>query len=297
MKAAQKKGWPEFVPVLFLNSDPVAHLVEHSNEAPMIVEGQQMTALIGLGGQVSSIRSQFCKDLALQIQPLSWLLELVGKGGSAIPYLGFVEINLQILGIKNYYEDVLLLVIPTMTHSETVLVMVGSKIIDRAKSIITKGVLVKVSMTWKQVHLGAVISGSLQLPHASSNATGVEKEVNHSSPKSDPMEVREFCLDDIRGPVCTTQKVTIPLFSTISVHANTSVKGHCMWVHILLELKPGPQLPTAVEPMVTDGELHLGSSRVPICLHPFCENPCKDCSWTGSTCQPSATGCSPNKDF
>ena len=30
---------------------------------------------------------------------------------------------------------------------------------------------------------------------------------------------------------------------------------------------PGPQLPAAVVPMATYGELHLGLSRVPICLH------------------------------
>ena len=30
---------------------------------------------------------------------------------------------------------------------------------------------------------------------------------------------------------------------------------------------PGPQLPPAVVPMATYGELHPGSSRVPICLH------------------------------
>ena len=80
------------------------------------------------------------------------------------------------------------------------------------------------------------------------------------------MEVKEFCPDDVRGPVCTTQKVIILSFCTISVHTNTSVKGHCMWVHMLTEPMPGLQLPTAVVPMVTYGELHLGSSRVPICL-------------------------------
>ena len=39
-----------------------------------------------------------------------------------------------------------------------------------------------------------------------------------------------------------------------------------MWVHMLMEPMPGPQLPTVVLPTVTYGELHLGSSRVPICL-------------------------------
>ena len=40
-----------------------------------------------------------------------------------------------------------------------------------------------------------------------------------------------------------------------------------MWVNVLMELTPGPQLPAAVVPMVTYGKLHLGSSRLPICLH------------------------------
>ena len=51
------------------------------------------------GAQVLSISTQFCKDLALPIQPLGQLLEFEGAEGAAIPYLGFVEINLQIPGI------------------------------------------------------------------------------------------------------------------------------------------------------------------------------------------------------
>ena len=82
-----------------------------------IVDGQEITTLINSGTQVSSIGSQFCGDLVLQIHPLGQLLELEGTGGSAIPYLGFLEVNLQIPGIKNYNEDVLLLVITTMTYS------------------------------------------------------------------------------------------------------------------------------------------------------------------------------------
>ena len=40
MKAAQRMGWPEVTPVPFLSADPIAHLVGHSNEAPVIVAGQ-----------------------------------------------------------------------------------------------------------------------------------------------------------------------------------------------------------------------------------------------------------------
>ena len=145
------------------------------------------------------------------------------------------------------------------------------------------------------------MSGLLQLPCTSLNETWEEKEVSHSCPRGDPVEVREFCLNNVRGPVCTTQKVTIPRFSTVSVHTNSSVKGHCMWVNVLMEPMPGPQLPTAVVPMATYRELNLASFRVPICLcslnHSFHGNPNKDCGWKGCTYQPGATGSPPNKDF
>ena len=137
----------------------------------------------------------------MQIQPLGRLLELEGTGGSATPYLGYVEVNLQIPGIKNYNEDVLLLVIPTTTYSEKVQVVVGSKIIDWAMGVITKGDLVKATMTWRQAHFGAVMSRLLQLPHTNSNGSRVEKEVIHSSLGVDTMEVKEFCLDNVWGPV------------------------------------------------------------------------------------------------
>ena len=39
-----------------------------------------------------------------------------------------------------------------------------------------------------------------------------------------------------------------------------------MWVHVLMELALGPQLPAAVVPTATYVELHPGFSRVPVCL-------------------------------
>ena len=226
MKAARRKGWQQVTPIPFLNSDPIAHLVRHSNEAPVIIDGQEVTALIDLGAQVSSISAQFCKELTLQIQPLGQLLELEGTGGAAIPYLTFVEINLQIPGIRYYNEDVLLLVIPTMTYSKTVQVMVGTKIIEKALSLMSVGELAKATMTWRQAHFGAVMLGSLQLSCSSSDKSEVTKGATSSSQQGDTVEVWTFQLSDVKGSVCTTQKVTIPPFSTVNVWASTSVKGH-----------------------------------------------------------------------
>ena len=53
--------------------------------------------------------------MALKINPLDMLMELEGINGSAIMYLGYVEVNLHLAGYMGYNEDVLLLAIPTMT--------------------------------------------------------------------------------------------------------------------------------------------------------------------------------------
>ena len=226
------------------------------------MDGCEVTALVDLGAQVSNISARLCEELGLEIQPLGQLLELEGTGGAAIPYLGFVEVNLQIPGIRRYNEDVLLLAIPTMAYSERVPVMVGSKIIDKALGCMTVGELAKVTATWQQAHFGVVMSGLLQLSHSSS-----EKLAKQNLPgESDPVEVQKHQLDGVKGAVCTTQKVTIPPFQTMTLKGNAGVKGHCMKVHVLMEPALGPQLLAAVVPIATYGELHPGSSRVPICL-------------------------------
>ena len=112
------------------------------------MDGHEVAALVDLGAQVSTMSAQLCEELGLKIQPLGQLLELEGTGGAAIPYLRFVEVNLQILEIRRYNEDVLLLAIPTTAYAERVPVVVGSKIIDKALSCMTAGELAKAIVTW-----------------------------------------------------------------------------------------------------------------------------------------------------
>ena len=229
----------------------------------MIVDGHEVIALVDSGAQVSNISAQLCEDIGLEIQPFRQLLELEETGGAAIPYLGFVEVNLQIPGIQGYNEDVLLLAIPTTAYAKRVLVIVGSKIIDRALGCMTVGELAWATMTWQQAHYGAVMLGSLQLSCSGSEKLAAED----SSREKNPVEVQKHQLDGVKGAVCTTQKITIPPFQTINIKANAGVKGHCMKVHVLTEPALGPQLPAAVVPIATYGELYPGSSRVPVCLH------------------------------
>ena len=139
-----------------------------------------------------SIHAQLCEDLTLQIQPLGQLLELEGMGGTAILYLRYVEVNLQILGIKGYNEDVLLLVISTTTYSKAVLGVVGTKIIDKAPSLMTTGELVKATTTWRQAHFGAVMLGSLQVSCSGPGQCKVTTGEASSIHQGGTVEVQKF---------------------------------------------------------------------------------------------------------
>ena len=79
-EGSQEERATRSCPTPFLNPDPIGWLIGYSNKMPVVIDGQEVTALIDLGVQVLSISTQFCEDLALPIQPLGLLLELEGQG-------------------------------------------------------------------------------------------------------------------------------------------------------------------------------------------------------------------------
>ena len=121
-----------------------------------------------------------------------------------------MDINLQIPGIKSNNEDVLLLVIPTLTYSKTVMVMVGTKIINKALSLMTMGELAKTTMTWRQAHFGAVMLGSLQLSCGSSDQCKVTTGTTSSFQQGDTVEVQKFILNDVKVWFTSRRKSPYP---------------------------------------------------------------------------------------
>ena len=100
MKAAKRRGQLEVTPVLPLNPNLIAHLGGHSNEAPVIVDGQETTASIDSGTQMSSVGTKFCEDLALQIKLWDQLLELEGMGLQPSHTLGLWRLTSRSQGLE-----------------------------------------------------------------------------------------------------------------------------------------------------------------------------------------------------
>ena len=84
-EVGKQRGQKNIETIPFLNPNLVVQLVGRTNEAPVVVDGCEVTALVDSGAQVSTISVKFCEELDLEIHPLGRLLELEGTGGAAHP--------------------------------------------------------------------------------------------------------------------------------------------------------------------------------------------------------------------
>ena len=186
-----------------------------------------------------------------------------------------------------------------MNYSEKTLVMVGSKFIDQAMRIITKGELAKVATTWKLANLGGChVWVTTATPHWPKWNWG-RKGGCPFLPEGWPHGGEECCLDNVWGPIHTTQKVTIPHLVQ-SVHMTILVSGDTVCRSMCLQSQC--QAPVAYHSgancdlwRVTSGVLLGACLSVQLeCL--LCQNPHKNGGWPGHACQPSTTSSPSNSE-
>ena len=139
------------------------------------------------------------------------MVPIEGSWGADVPYLGYVEARIQIPGISSFDQDVFMHISHTTTHDhKRVPLQVGSQIIDQVANNITEDELKSLSCSWILVYVSTVVSKSSQI--------------------SD----QELDLDQVKGKVGITKKVTIPTFQIVIVKGFTKVNGHQKRVHVLV---------------------------------------------------------------
>ena len=151
---------------------------------------------------------------------------------------------------------------------------------------------------WRQAHFGAVMSGSLQLPHTSPTGNWGGKQVSHSSLRGDPMEVREFCLDNVREAQSTPHRRSHPPIQ----HSKCAHQFQCQRT---LYVGPHAHRTNVRSPVAYSGSTEMTYGEYTWVLKgtylsvqlecPFFGNPCKDCGRSGCSCKPGATSGPPDK--
>ena len=210
-KPDQNKSKPELKSLhdRYHNPDPIAQLIGKRNESPVIVDGVEYPGLLDSGAQMSTITISQAKKMGLKIQNLESLLDIEGGGGIAIPYIGYVEVNLQIPEIKNYNEDALMMVMNDSRYGKKVPFAIGTIHIHTALKGMTKDEWDNMTLSW----------WSVALPACASKALGME----------------DFSLASVEGDVKVHKTTILPLFSTTFVKGRSSVKGHYKRVNVTTE--------------------------------------------------------------
>ena len=204
------------------------------------IDGKLSKALIDSGAMISMISKGYCDEHRYEIQPLDQLVPIEGSGGADVPYLGYVQVRMQIPGISTCDQDVFMLISHTTTHYHRwVPMQVGSQIIGQVTNCITEKELQSLSQSWKLAYMSTIIS------------------------KSSQVSDQEFDLDQVKGKVVTTKKVMIPAFQTVIARGLTKVTGHQKSVHVLV--KPSPKC-TSIFISGNTSELIPGGSGVAVVL-------------------------------
>ena len=148
-----------------------------------------MKALIDSGAQIPAISSSMQTSLRVPLKRLEVLLEIEGSAGVDVPYLGYTEVNLQILEIKNFSKDVLMLVYPDSKYSQKVPIALGTLYIDALLEVATEEELKSLTPAGRQGSIGRKV---------------LAKQLNFQT------KDEQSIIDTIDSQVKLTKTVTIP---------------------------------------------------------------------------------------
>ena len=76
------------------------------------------------------------------------MLKLVWTGAITVPFHGYAELNLKIMQINRYCEDVLMIMILSIPYSNRLPVEISTTVIDRIMNMITQDKLAQASKAW-----------------------------------------------------------------------------------------------------------------------------------------------------
>ena len=143
---------------LYHNPDPLGRLVGEVNESKVSIEGQETKALSDTGSQLSSISWTWVKKLNLEPKQLQSIVQIEGSGGLEVPYLGYVEVQLELPEIKAFNHDVLLLIVPDSAHTQCTPITLGKLHIDMAIRMATEEELENLNKQWQRSTVATILS-------------------------------------------------------------------------------------------------------------------------------------------
>ena len=184
----------------------------------------------------------FAKHHNFPIWQLQQLLDFEGFGGIDIPYIGYTQIQLQILGVKDYDKDIMVFIQKDSHYSEHVPVILGILHIKDVIQSATKDELVKLGDAWEVGTLGSFVLARI----AQLENTPIIHQVNHY--------------------VRLTQKVTLALMQVHKTVGVAKIPVLSKRLNVMTEPLPAREAIEGIEAISSYETFKQGGNRVTIGL-------------------------------
>ena len=125
------------------NNSVLGRIVGEANECQAYVNNVECRGLLDTGSMVTTIGEMFYREHLNNsaLQPLGNLLRVEGASGQAIPYLGYIEMDIkfpkEVTGEEEVHS-ILALVVPQTEYNQRVPLVIGTNIIRLCKDKCTK---------------------------------------------------------------------------------------------------------------------------------------------------------------
>lgn len=109
-------------------------MIGHCNEADIRINNIKTTALLDTGSTVSTMsRSFYNKHFGdVELYPVMDILNIECAGGQTLPYDGYIDVNIQAIGIpSSETQRCLMLVVPDSKYNNSVPIILGTNILWR----------------------------------------------------------------------------------------------------------------------------------------------------------------------
>ena len=230
---------------LYHNPDPLGRLVGEVYESKVIIEGQEMRALLDAGSQLSSISWTWVNKLNLEPKQLQSILQIEGSGSLEVPYLGYVEVQLELPEVKAF-NHLLLLIVPDSAHTQCTPLTLGTLHINMAIKMATKRELGNLNKQWQRCSVAMRLS-MRELQVVDVEEAQIVSQLDRSV---------KLAKDVIMGPLETVETKGI-LWKT---------PNHYKRMNIVVDELPGQKSYRYIVVVAQLEILKAGSDRVPMVL-------------------------------
>lgn len=106
-------------------------MVGEANEADVTIGGVQCRGLLDTGSTISTVSCTFYRDhfQGVTLRALDDLLKIECAGGSLLPYLGYIEIEVDVPELNVQGRSTVMLVVPETSYNKGVPVLLGTNIL------------------------------------------------------------------------------------------------------------------------------------------------------------------------